>query len=393
MVVILTPEIRRRNSGIMLPLRAWGSMDKLTLETLTRQFSSGILFECVSGSRAYGTSNADSDTDIRGVFAQPQAAFVALQPPQDLIADERHNTVYYSLRRTIELLVAANPNILELLYMPDDCVRIDSPEMSRLRALRQLFITRQCADTHIGYAFSQIKKAKGQNKWINQPKPETPPRKEDFCHVLARAALSTTADVPCRPQTIDRAGIDLSHFHAARLEHAQDSYRLYDYGVAARGVFRGDVLAVESIPLADESTRFAGLLFYNERGWRQAMDDHRNYWTWRAERNESRWRQQEVGELDYDAKNLMHTLRLLMSGRSILEQGRPIVRFEGEQQALLMKVRAGGLSYAEVMVMAEDIKAQCAALRDRADLPEFADAGSAEVLLRELTVGWEERCR
>jgi predicted nucleotidyltransferase len=353
-----------------------------------------ILFECISGSRAYGTSNADSDTDIRGVFAQPTTEFVAFASPPALVADERHNTVYFSLRRTLELLAAANPNLLELLYMPSDCVRIDSEAMRALCAQRALFITRQCADTHIGYAFSQIKKAKGQNKWINQPKPVEPPRKEDFCHVIARDALLRSDAPPARPVALARSGLDLARCHAARLEHAPDVFRLYDYGDAARGVFRGDALAPASIPIEDEARRFVGLLLYNERAWQQAMEDHRNYWTWRKERNEGRWRQQESGELDYDAKNLMHTIRLLLSGLSILERGAPIVRFDGEQRQTLLDIRAGRFSYTEIMQMAEDIKARCADLRDRADLPESCDARSAEALLRRLTVMWEQQpCR
>lgn len=363
------------------------------LEALTQGQPSAILFECISGSRAYATSNAESDTDIRGIFAQPTSRFLALTAPPDLVADECHNTVYYSLRRTLELLTLANPNILELLYMPEDCIRIDSPEMQRLRDARARFITRQCADTHIGYAFSQIKKARGQNKWINQPKPEAAPRKEAYCHVLTRAALSGHEAVPCRPMPLQQSNIVLAHCHAARLEHAADVYRLYDYGADARGVFRGDSLAVESISIEDEARRFVGLLLYNERAWRQAMEDHRNYWTWRTERNEARWRQQESGELDYDAKNLMHTIRLLLSGQSILQHGRPIVRFEGAERDLLLKVRAGAFSYTEVMDLAEGIKARCAVLRDQADLPEIADASAAETLLQELTPHWEHRCR
>ena len=351
-----------------------------------------ILFECISGSRAYGTANAESDTDIRGVFAQATDEFVALQAPPALIADERHNTVYYSLRRTLELLSVANPNILELLYMPEDCVRVDSPEMQRLRELRAMFITRQCADTHIGYAFSQIKKARGQNKWINQPKAQTPPSKEDFCQVLTRAALAGLHGAPCRPIALSRSDLRLSNCHAARLEHAQDVYRLYDFGDQARGVFRGDSIALESIAIDEESPRFVGLLLYNERAWRQAMEDHRNYWTWRSERNEARWQQQEAGELDYDAKNLMHTIRLLLSGESILLHGRPIVRFFDAARETLLQVRAGRFSYSEVMQMAEQIKERCATLREHADLPEACDASAVDHLLRELTYSWEQRC-
>jgi len=365
----------------------------MDLDTLVQNQRQRIVFECVSGSRAYGTANADSDTDIRGVFAQSGEEFLALSPPPALVADDRHNTVYYSLRRTLELLAAANPNILELLYMPDDCIRLDSAAMRQLRAQRAIFITRQCADTHVGYAFSQIKKARGQNKWINQPKPETPPRKEDYCHVLGRAAFGAADAAPARPVALARSGIDLSHCHAARLEHAQDTFRLYDYGDEARGVFRGDAIAVESIPLEDEQRRFVGLLLYNERAWRQAMDDHRNYWTWRAERNEARWRQQEAGELDYDAKNLMHTIRLLLSGRSVLQHGAPIVRFEGKDRQTLLDIRNGRFSYAEVMQMAEDIKQQCVALRDRAALPEACEVGQADLLLKALTAAWEDECR
>jgi hypothetical protein len=256
-----------------------------------------------------------------------------------------------------------------------------------------LFITRQCADTHVGYAFSQIKKARGQNKWINQPKPEAPPRKEDYCHVLTRAALAGSEGTPCRPVPLSQSGLRLNECHAARLEHAQDVFRLYRYGARARGVFRGDQLALESIPIDDEVPRFVGLLLYNERAWRQATEDHRNYWQWRAERNDERWRAQETGELDYDAKNLMHTIRLLLSGESILTHGCPIVRFEGRQRDLLLRVRAGRLSYAEVMALADEIKGRCSALRDRADLPEAADAAQVDALLSELTVHWEQRCR
>ena len=38
----------------------------MTLEEL--RASGHIIFECISGSRAYGLATASSDTDIRGVF-------------------------------------------------------------------------------------------------------------------------------------------------------------------------------------------------------------------------------------------------------------------------------------------------------------------------------------
>lgn len=350
-----------------------------------------ILFECIAGSRAYGTHNADSDEDIRGIFALPAQAYLSLQAAPNQISDARNNIVYYSLRRTVELLTAANPSLMELLYMPADCVRRSSPEMERLLQQRALFVTQRCADTHIGYAFSQIKKSRGQNKWINQPKPEAPPRKEEYCHVLMRAACDTTGQPPARPLPLARSGIALEHHHAARVEHARDLYRLYHYGEEARGVFRGDVIACEPIPLDDEEPRFAGLLIYNEQAWKQALADHQNYWTWRRERNEARWQQQERGELDYDSKNLMHTIRLLLSGKSILERGEPLVRVGGDELQLLRDVRNGRYRYEQILEMADAIVADCERLKAVSTLPAETDAAAADALLQELTLAWEER--
>jgi uncharacterized protein len=361
-----------------------------SLETLRSHRANAILFECVAGSRAYGTTTSTSDEDIRGIFAVPASSYLSLVRPPDQIGDAKGNTVYYSLRRIIELLSQANPNILELLFMPQDCVLKITPDMQQLIAHRRVFISKQCADTHAGYAMSQIKKARGQNKWINNPKPEAPPRKEDYCHVIPWNDAGAGSP-PARPVPLNKLGWDLPEYHAAKLEHARDTYRLYHYGQSARGVFRGDVIACESIPHSDEVSRFAGLLLYNEAGWRQALIDHKNYWNWRRERNEARWQQQERGELDFDAKNMMHTVRLLLSGRSLMERGEPIVRFKDEQLALLMSIRQGELMFDEIMSIAEGVLADCERLKQSADLPDVCDIIRASELLTVMTENWEAR--
>lgn len=362
-----------------------------SLDQLRSQQPSAILFECTAGSRAYGTTTSGSDEDIRGIFAVNAAAYLELSRPPDLLSDEKGNVVFFSLRRVIELLAQANPNILELLFTPADCVLQSTAAMQMLVAQRQVFISKQCADTHAGYAMSQIKKAKGQNKWINNPKPTEPPAKEDYCYVIPWQASSDPKQPPSRPIPLRTIGWPLTEYHAARLEHARDMFRLYHYGSGARGVFRGDALVCESIPAADESTRFSGLLIYNEQGWKQALVDHQNYWAWRRDRNEGRWRQQEQGELDFDAKNMMHTVRLLLSGRALMETGQPIVRFSGEQLALLMSIREGKLTFDEVTAIAQATLADCERLKETADLPDVCDPTRASAVLKSITEAWEQR--
>jgi hypothetical protein len=348
-----------------------------------------VLFECVAGSRAYGTGVSTSDEDIRGLFAVPAARYLDLTSPADQLSDDRGNVVYYSLRRFIELLTHANPNILELLFMPDDCILKSSPEFHLLVEQRDAFISKQCADTHAGYAMAQIKKAKGQNKWINNPKPETAPSKEDFCFVIPW--LPVAQNFPARPVPLRTVGWPLNEYHAARLEHSRDIYRLYHYGAQSRGVFRGDMIVCESILEEDESARFAGFLLYNEHAWKQALADHHNYWAWRRDRNEARWQQQERGELDFDSKNMMHTVRLLLSGKSLMKFGRPIVRFTGDDLTLLMSIREGRLSFDEIMSIAQDILTDCERVKATADLPDVCNIAQANALLKEVTEHWEHR--
>src|SRR5262245_7184020 len=196
-----------------------------SLDELRSRKPSPIIFECVAGSHAYGTSTSSSDEDVRGVFAVPGISYLSLIQPADQISDGRGDIVYYSLRRFVELLAHANPNILELLFTPDYCIRTSSPEMDMLLRHRHLFVSKQCADTHARYAMAQLKKAKGQNKWINNPKPEHAPRKEDFCYIIPRHG--DPQKPPARPVPLEAIGWRLSEYHAARLEHSRDTYRLY----------------------------------------------------------------------------------------------------------------------------------------------------------------------
>jgi predicted nucleotidyltransferase len=362
-----------------------------TLDELLTADRKQLIFSCVAGSRAYGTQVQGSDEDIRGLYVVPSIAYLPLTQMPVQLADERGNTVYYSLRRCIELLAEANPNILELLFTPPDCVRHTSPEMEKLIRARSMFVTRQCGDTHIGYAMSQIKKARGQNKWVNNPKPAKAPYKEDFCFVLPKEDLIASGMPPCRPRPLKQVGWSLADYHAAKLEHVPDTYRLYRYESGARGVFRGDVLVCESIPERDEVSHFAGLLIFNEQSWKQALTEHQNYWGWRKNRNDARWEQQEAGQLDFDAKNMMHTIRLLMSGRSILERGEPIVRFEGQCLTLLMDIRAGKMSFDQIMNVANGLMSECDGLKLSANLPRKCDMAAADALLLELTKDWERR--
>jgi len=356
-----------------------------SLPQLLTESAHHIIYAVISGSQAYGTATADSDEDVKGVFVIPAQQYLSLSPPPKQVSDDKHDVVYYSLHRLLELLSEANPNLLELLYTPANCVKKHTEVIQPLLQQRHHFVTQQCVDAHVGYAISQVKKARGHNKWINKPQPKHRPSRDQFCWLLEPHVGNA---LPMRPKPLAETTIRLDDCHCASLEHVPGVYRLYHYGRTAKGVFRAGTLVCESIPKDEEQNRFCGLLIFNEPAWRQAKRDHTHYWAWRANRNEARWQQQEKGDIDYDAKNMMHTLRLLLSADHMLDNGIPKVRFDGVLLSLLRDVRAGQYTYAELTELAEMYIDQCRVKRQSSGLPEKVDRQLSERLLQEMTQQW-----
>ncbi|MBR4222101.1 MAG: nucleotidyltransferase domain-containing protein [Victivallales bacterium] len=357
----------------------------LTYDTLQNDTTGRVIFRGIWGSHAFGTATPESDLDTLGVYVLEPETYLSLVEPPAQVSDEHNDNRFYSLRNFLELAANANPNILDMLYLPDDCVLKTSPYWQMLQAKRDIFCSQKVCQTYCEYAMGQIKKARGCNKRIHNPQPEEPPTPEKFCFVLA----TSPSGMPMRPVPLKEAGVNLERCHAAALENSGELYRLYDYGDNAHGVFRNGMLVCESIPKADETTRFIGLMVFNKNAFEQAKSKHRQYWEWRRTRNEARWRTQEAGLLDYDAKNLMHTFRLLYSAQHILEHGTPIVRFTGEKLQELRDIRAGRFSYDELVSKAVALSEKLAVLRETTQLPETADMRQIDALLLEITHKWE----
>ena len=316
------------------------------LKELEREDNPAVIFRGIAGSHAYGTANAQSDTDIRGVFVAPAAEYVKLTLPPPQVSDERNDTTYYSLLRFCELLAEANPNLLELLYLPNDCIVKSTSAFELLIRSRQLFVSQKAVDSHLGYVVSQIKKARGCNKRVWNPWPEEPPKPEDYAVFIA--------DARKHPKPISECGIDLANCKAAPISKSvvADILAIYDFSEPTGGVFRGGKPVVFDVPKVDADKR-VGIMIFNKHAFDSAKRQHQEYWNWKRNRNDSRWIQQERGELDYDAKNMMHLTRLLFSGLNIVKNGEPIVRFSGSQLETLLAIRRGEWSFDAIMAQAE----------------------------------------
>jgi predicted nucleotidyltransferase len=349
--------------------------------------SGWIIFEGLVGSRAYGTYTEESDYDYRGVFITPTDNTVTLrQIPMEVGQLEPQDVKFYDLKKYMTLALDANPNILEYLWLPQDCVVATTSAWAKLVCNRDLFISKKAHYTHSGYAFAQIKKATGQNKLINNPQPEEPPKREDFCWIIGRGSFDggrPSRPVPYR-DALNDDGYPLELCKAAKLEHVKDTYRLYYYGTEANGVFRNGNLVCESIPLEDEVEHFAGLLIYNEQEYEKAKLAWDNYWHWVRTRNNARWRDQENNVTDADMKNMQHCFRLIYSGINILRNGEPLVRFDGERLQFLRDIRAGKYKHEWLMAKVEEEMASMKDVFAASSLPHSANLNRIDELYREL---------
>lgn len=157
-------------------------MKKYTFENIREQ--NILLYEYVRGSQAYGLSLPTSDEDTGGVFIMDYSDVLGISDNKiDQVNDAKNDTVWYEIGKYIELLAKANPNMLESLFIPDHCVKYIHPAFQIIKDNRNTFVTKETFKSFVGYATSQIQKARGLNKKIVNPITE---RKTpiDFCYTF-----------------------------------------------------------------------------------------------------------------------------------------------------------------------------------------------------------------
>ena len=104
---IVARMLRSRISREIAP-ETYGFLD--TKEQLGRH----VILLGLGGSYSYGTAGEGSDIDIRGVSLNRKSDLIGLTAHEQY-EDENTDTVIFSFRKMITLLMSCNPNTLELL--------------------------------------------------------------------------------------------------------------------------------------------------------------------------------------------------------------------------------------------------------------------------------------
>ena len=334
-----------------------------------------ILLECISGSRAYGLDTKNSDTDIKGVFYLPKTMYYGLH--QNYIAqvnDATNDNVYYELGRFIELLLQNNPNMMELLATPKDKILYRHDIMDKLD--KKWFISKLCQKTFAGFANSQIKKATGLNKKINNPMSKEKKSVLDFCVVFEHGQSINIK------HWLKKQGLTQRQIGLAKMTHAIHTYALYidtldQYGFCGitKKTTATDV-CVSSIPKGLMPSTY---LSFNQMGYSKYCQDYKNYWEWVTNRNDTRYQSTLAHDKQYDAKNMMHTVRLLQMAYDIATLGEIVVKRTNRDE--LLTIKQGGFDYDELTAMISQLYDTVQHAFEKSPLPEYPDKKQATAAL------------
>lgn len=349
-----------------------------------------LAYEYVRGSQLYNTALPpingveQSDTDYGGVYIAPKSVLMGLPElyePQ--VSDEKNDTTFYELGRWVELLMKANPNALESLYIPQDKVVGEiHPAIQLILDNRDLFVTKECFKSLASYAKAQVHKAQGLNKKINW-RIETRKDVLDFCYTFRGQGSQSMKEY------LAEHGLDQKYCGLVNIPNMKDTYGVY-YDYAAHAKFKHmDFRTRRELALYvaktfgekyyDEYLRrindkeffgYSGIvhpegksndvrlssvpknetpicyMVYNKQGYESHCKKYKEYQEWLRNRNPIRY--ESNLNKNYDSKNIMHTVRLLHMGKELAEgRGFNVVRTWDRQ--MLLDIRNHNYEYEEIM--------------------------------------------
>jgi len=345
---------------------------ELTIEYLKE--NNLILFECISGSTAYGLNTPNSDLDIKGVYYLPKEMFFGLNYiPQ--VSDEKNDVVYYEIGRFIELLSVSNPNILEMMFTAKQFVNVNHPLFQKIN--KEWLLSKACKNTFAGYAFSQIKKAKGLNKKIVNPIDKKRKTVLDFCYISLEGK-----SVPIH-KFLELNSLKQEDCGLVKLNHMKDVFALYhSTEINYSGIISSDKANDISLSSVEKDQHTIATFYFNKDGYSQYCKEYKLYWDWVSKRNETRYENTVSNKSNYDAKNMMHTFRLLNMAEEIASES--TLKVFRKDREFLLSIKNGERSYDELVKLAEEKLESVNKAFDKSNLIKEPKTAALEKLLIEM---------
>jgi predicted nucleotidyltransferase len=141
-----------------------------------------VHYEVITGSVAYGVSSDTSDMDVYGFGVPPKdmvfphlageiqgfgrqiKRFEQFQKHHIFLEDamggkgRTYDMTVYNIVKYFQLTMEGNPNMVDTLFVPQECVLHATQVGNMVRENRKMFLSKKCWHTFKGYAYSQLHK-------------------------------------------------------------------------------------------------------------------------------------------------------------------------------------------------------------------------------------------
>ncbi|QDJ96543.1 nucleotidyl transferase [Xanthomonas phage Xoo-sp13] len=139
-------------------------------------------YEVIMGSIAYGVAVDNSDMDIHAITVPPKEmvfphlanhihgfgkapeSFEVFQQHNIQVEQTNYDLAIYSIVKFFNLAMENNPNILDMLWVPENCVTHMDAVGKHIRLNRKNFLHKGAYHRFRGYAYQQLKRLENSNR-------------------------------------------------------------------------------------------------------------------------------------------------------------------------------------------------------------------------------------
>lgn len=389
----------------------------MTIEEAKKKGLIGYTY--LRGSHSQNLNGPDSDEDFGGVYFAPIETIIGLGTYyQEEISDEKHDETYHEFGKWMTLISRGNPDAMESLFIPEQMVVGEvHPVIRKVLENRDKFISKQVVKALAGYAFDQVKKARGLNKKIVKKVNE---RKDvlDFCYTFKGQGSQPIKEwlkenglgqkycglvnIPNMPHTYGVYYDFAAYFKFEGIDSALDRYNcvkdfygadtdmiladvqrrilekeFYGYGgiVHPDEFDKSNEVRLSSIPKGEKPIF---IMQYNKDAYTCHCREYKEYQEWVEKRNQKRYSKAE--EAGYNQKNMCHCIRLLTMAKEISE-GKGFNLWRTDDRDFLMGIKNGDYTYEYLIDYASSLIADVNAHIGESGLPDEVDKDFVNDLL------------
>ena len=364
-----------------------------------------IAYKYMAGSHSQNLAGPDSDVDFHGVYFTDFTKLIGLgNDYEEEISDEKHDETYHEFGKWMTLLSKGNPNALESLFVPEGMVVGNiHPAIQEVLKNRDKFVSKEVVKSLSGYAFNQIKKARGLGKKIVNPVTE---RKDvlDFCYTFKNQGSQPIKEFLAEnhldqrycgvvniPNMKDTYGVyyDWAAYYKFENDHISwDCHWENDFGidypsvtdrierkeffkysgiVYPEDIEKSNEIRLSSIPKGERPICF---MTYNKDAYTCHCREYKEYQEWVEKRNQKRY--SKAVEAGYNQKNMCHCVRLLTMAKEISE-GKGFNLWRTDDRDFLMGIKNGDYTYEYLIDYAEKLLADVNENLPKSNLPDEVD--------------------